>query len=83
MVRQVYIAQKMTPVGMIMYKKIIRENTFFVKKILAKKFFFSFSPFLREIAIQLSKWHQKLKLKILLNYFTSKPSLRVKNTINW
>ena len=27
----------MTPVGMIMYKKIIFENTIFVKKILAKK----------------------------------------------
>ena len=83
MVRQVHIAQKMTPVGMIMYKKIIPENTIFVKKKFWQKIKISFSPFLREIAIQLSKWHQKLKLKILLNYFTSKPSLRVKHTINW
>ena len=37
MVRQVHIAQKMTPVGMIMYKKIIGENTIFVKKNLQEK----------------------------------------------
>ena len=45
MVRQVYIAQKMTPVGMIMYKKIIRENTIFVKKNSGKKKIFIFTIF--------------------------------------
>jgi len=45
MVRQVHIAQKMTPVGMIMYKKIIFENTIFVKKNSGKKKIFIFTIF--------------------------------------
>ena len=49
MVRQVYIAQKMCSVAMILYFKKIRENTIFVKKNLKKMF----SRFLREIAIPL------------------------------
>ena len=53
MVRQVHIAQKMTPVGMIIYKKIIHENTNFVKKNSGKRKKRLFSPFLPEIAIQL------------------------------
>ena len=53
MVRQVYIAQKMPSVDMILYFETFCESTIFVKKKRISKFKKMLPRFLREIIIQL------------------------------
>ena len=65
MVRQVYIAQKMCSVAMILYFKKIRENTIFVKKKFKKNVF----PFFTWNRNTIVKMESKTKVKNSIELF--------------